>query len=633
MRASRVSAAVAAGVLGALGTLAAPAVAAPGTGTDTGTAGGGNTAGTSQQTPAPKPTKPPPDTQAPPAPLVGDPVVEAGGKVTLPVAAEKGAHVVVTELGAPIAQIRANAQSQQLHWTATSGSHTYSLTATDKAGNESAAATVTIDVDADPPVLRNLVIRPGTSRNTTSVVGFTTEPNTTYSLLVDGNEVKSGTTPSSGSTRITADLDLANGEHPVAIHLQDETGNTTDQGSLLRVRISGLALDATVVSHTTDPVQVVEITSAPGVRGVLSVPGEPEHRFLVDAKGKARVEIPLEDGTYDGATVRVEDGDGRKGSETLPEITVDTTPPVLEVHADGKAADDGALLVEVTADKGSIVVWRVLDGKTEITAGKYVAVGGPKSVGRNLDKGSYTFEVTATDVYGRRTTKQVDVDVAADPIPAKTWVLAGLGALLLLLVLGWLLSRLWRRHQDKVAERRLHEPVKATKENVAAYERAEAAWAVRHRELTRLAEVAGGSAPSDIILPDGFSLLPDEQPLWVTGARLLEIAQSGGHEAALETASGHLVVTSMRLAFTGEQHRDWWLSLVERMRHLDHERTILRLHDGDSWSGVAYDDPELTRSYVDLALAEHDGKLDTYRGVVTRGLRDHEMRRPSPPGT
>ena len=39
--------------------------------------------------------------------------------------------------------------------------------------------------------------------------------------------------------------------------------------------------------------------------------------------------------------------------------------------------------------------------------------------------------------------------------------------------------------------------------------------------------------------------------------------------------------------------------------------------------------PQLTRAYVDLAASSSGD--DSYAGLVERGLRDHEMRRPSPP--
>ena len=87
-------------------------------------------------------------------------------------------------------------------------------------------------------------------------------------------------------------------------------------------------------------------------------------------------------------------------------------------------------------------------------------------------------------------------------------------------------------------------------------------------------------------------------------------------------------MTDRRLAFVGATSRDWNLSLVDRLRHLDHERTVLSLRDAGGWSGVSYD-TQMTRQYLDLALARAQGA--PYDGIVERGLRDHELRRPTPP--
>ena len=126
---------------------------------------------TAEPTPTEEP-KPPPDTEAPETPALGEPVVEAGGEVLLPAAAEDNSFVVVTEVavdGEPVedqvvAQGRGNGASEDYTWTADSGERDYEVVATDKAGNESEPATVTIMIDADPPVIRRFEVTPGTAR-------------------------------------------------------------------------------------------------------------------------------------------------------------------------------------------------------------------------------------------------------------------------------------------------------------------------------------------------------------------------------------------------------------------------------------------------------------------------------------
>jgi hypothetical protein len=644
MRASRVGAVLATGLL--VGALGSPALAAPGD-TKPGDKPGDKPGSGTTTTQPDKPTaadctkdevfvggkcKPAPDTEAPATPAVGQPLVEPEGKVTIPVVAEAKSRIEITEDGSVVRQARATGASQNLTFQTVSGKHSYLVTATDKAGNVSDPAPVEVDVDATPPKVKKFAVKAGTSKDTESRVTFVTEPAITWAVLVDGDQVKSGTTPAGARKPVEIPLDLADGRHPVQLQLEDETGNTTEAARTLVVKIPELSVDAEVTTESTDTTQVVEVTATPGAAGVLRVPGEDPRRFLLGRDGTAQVSLDLTDGTYDGPVVVVRDDHGRRGTTLLSPIVVDTTPPVLEVVADQQAAQDGKLSVSITADDGSTVEWKVFDATgTEVDAGKFVSSGTAQSVASDLEKGAYRFSVTATDVFDRATDKDVDVSIASDPLSTGTLVLGALGVLLLLLALVAIGMRLWRRHREKVRERQATRPVKVTKEVVAAYERAEAAWAVRHRALSRLEAVARGEVPHDIALPPGFTLLPDELPLWTANARLLSVAESGGEEVALETGTGQLLVTTQRLSYVGTQQRDWWFSMVERVRHLDHERTIFLLSDTTGWTGLAYDDAQLTQQYIDLAVAGALGSQEEYLGVVTRGLRDHEMRRPTRP--
>ncbi len=73
----------------------------------------------------------------------------------------------------------------------------------------------------------------------------------------------------------------------------------------------------------------------------------------------------------------------------------------------------------------------------------------------------------------------------------------------------------------------------------------------QHQALTRLVHVAHGDVPDDLVLPVGFTLLPGEVALWSASARLVDMVESGGDDAALDVGSGEVVVTDLRLAFVG----------------------------------------------------------------------------------
>ena len=475
----------------------------------------------------PKPPKPPPDTAAPAPPDLGDPEIQPGGRITLAFAAEDRSLVVATELTAAgeeqVARRRADGQAQELTWTAESGERTYTVTATDRAGNESQPATVTLEVDADPPVVRRFEATPGTARNPLSTVELVTEPATTYSLSVDGEQVAAGTTGVNGREVIEQTLDLGDGRYPVEVELTDEAGNRTEDFQVLVVAVGDLFVRARLTTGPTDPLQVVEIRATPGSAGRLRVAGERATPFDVAEDGTARVRLDLADGEYDGALVTVEDANDRRGSAELTDFTVDTTGPALELAAVGGAAEQGRLRFEVTAEEGYEVDWRVLDTAGRVvTLGTFIAVAEPEIVERDLDEGSYTVQATTSDIFERTAEQEITVGVAADPLSPRTLAFAGLVLLVVLLALALVARRLWRRRRERATARRALGPAVAAQDDRGAYERAEAAWVDQHQALTRLAAVARGDVPDDPDLPPGFVLLPEETALWCADGRLLD---------------------------------------------------------------------------------------------------------------
>ncbi len=582
--------------------------------------------------------KPPPDTEAPTTPALGEPVVEADGEVLLPAAAEDNSFVVVTEVavdGEPVeeqvvAQGRGNGSSEDYTWTADSGERDYEVVATDKAGNESEPATVTITIDADPPVIRRFEVTPGTAREPLSTVELVTQPDTTYALSVDGEEIAAGTTAAKGRELIEETLDLADGRYRVEVELSDETGNTSEDSRVLVVAVGDLFLRARLTTGPTDPQQVVDIRATPGTTGTLEVLGGPEETFEVAEDGTARVRLDLADGEYDGAVVTVEDANERQGSVELTDFAVDTTLPGLELAAVDGIAEEGRLRFEVTAEEGFEVDWRVLDTDGRVvTLGTFIASDVPEVIERDLDEGSYTVQVATSDIFDRTAEQEVAVDVAADPLSPRTLAIGALVLLVVLLALALVARRLWRRSQERRKARRALGPAVASQDDRGAYQRSEEAWVAQHQDLTRLAAVARGTVPDDLELPGGFALEPGETALWTAGARLLVASGLENADTLLVGERGSAVVTDRRLAFVGSTPRDWWLTDVDRLRHLDHERTVISLRDADDWSGVSYD-AQVTRQYIDLALARVQGA--SYAGIVDRGLRDHELRRPTPPG-
>jgi hypothetical protein len=588
-----------------------------------------------------KPAKPEKDTEAPAAPRLGEVTVAPKGAVTLPVTAEKDAKVVVREdAGRVVARTKATGAAQLLEWKTEHGEHVYSVTATDKARNASDAATVTVEVDARGPRIKRFDLTAGTPEDSRSTIRLRTEDGADYRLLVDRKVIDEGTTEDG---RIDQVLGLANGRHPVRIELLDEVGNRTAETRQLVVRIPELEVDAELLSEVTDTVQVMRVEAMAGTTAVLSVPGQADLRFKLP-KGEAEVELTLEDGTYEDATVTVTDRQRRTGTASLPDIVVDTTPPEVEVTLDRQAAAEGRLVAEVTADEDTVVSWELLDADRVVASGKYVALGGPQSLERDVEEGSYELEVTATDTFDRTTVDRVPAAVAADPMSASTIALLVLAALAAIggAVGGTIAYRRHRRRTlgvprkekvQKVKGRKAKARVAATnREQEVEFAQADEAWHRRHDALRTLLDLADGAAPAVAVLPE-LEPLPDEKVLYMVGADLTEMMDSDRLEVALGSSDGELVVTTHRFAFVSrEQRRDWWLPLVEQLRHRDHRHTSVKLRDSDTRSWVEYDDPEVTRLYLDFAMAGQNGTRGAYVAGLAQGLRDHEMRRPTPPG-
>ena len=577
-----------------------------------------------------KPQKPAPDTKAPAKPTFGEPTIEPEGVVKLPITGEQGAQLIVKEAGSLVDDARATGKPKILTWTTDHGVHTYTVTATDKAGNQSRPATIEVDVDARAPKIDLFTLKAGTAQDTRSRVSFTTEPQASYRLLVDGTLVTEGTTEGRPVKQV---LDLADGRHSIELELADEVGNERTTEKVLKVNIGALDVTAEVVSEVTDLQQVVEVSATPtALSGVLRVPGQGTREFDM-TEGAGTAELRLNDGTYDNARVTVRDTHGRTGIVELPEFTVDITPPTLEVETDLAAADDGMLEFTVTTDEDAVVQWELIDvNGDEAASGEFVAQGGTQPVTRDVEEGTYRLDVSATDIFDRTTDQRTSTTIGADAIPL-AWVAAAIGgAGLLLLVILLLLVRAWRRRAPARRQRREERQLagrgrSVRREQLAAYREAERQWRTRYETLATLLQVADQGVQGLYAVLPSLELLPDEKVLFTTTALLVE--QEGETLEAVD--QGELVVTNLRFAFVGEQQRDWWGSLIDRLRHDGEDLTLVKLQDSEEWSGFSYTDPEATRLYLDLAMAELHGEGAAYVASVSRGLQELELRRPTPP--
>src|SRR3954454_1296447 len=286
-----------------------------GTGNGTGTGGQTDQNGTTDKNTKPKPK---PDKTAPAAPALGTPVVEPKGVVKLTIRAEKASEILVKERQQVIAEGRGTGVTKTFTWTARNGSHHYSVTATDKAGNRSDPTTVQIKVDSKAPKVQSFKVRAGNASDSRSFAKFETDAGAAYSLLVDGTSVVHGTATKKPIRQV---LDLPDGTHKVSLEVSDDVGNKRTADRDIKLKIPELKVTASLESQATDPHQVVTVETTPNTKSVeLRIPGEKTQTVSMK-NGSGRVRFKVPDGTYDGTKVVVRDTQGRTGTQKLPEFS------------------------------------------------------------------------------------------------------------------------------------------------------------------------------------------------------------------------------------------------------------------------------------------------------------------------
>ena len=553
-----------------------------------------------------KPRKPK-DRTPPPTPVLGDPGVGAGGRVSLPIIAASGAYVVVAELGGGVVATGTGVGGySSLAWTTSHGVHSYLVTASDRARNRSGAAQVSVVVDALPPRLGGIALSPGTPSDTRSRLVFGTNRGSAYRILADGRQVASGITSRPRTERF---LDLADGRHRVQVVVRDSTGNARSATRPVVVRIPELAVSSRLASDPTTRKQAVRVRATPtATRGVLRVPGRSPVAFVM-RRGSATVTLSLKDGTYPQGTVSVRDTRGRKGRTRVPDVTVDTSPPVLDVAPDQDAAADGSLRAAVTAEDGVDVRWRLVDSDGDVvTSGVVDPQDGEGTIASDVEKGTYRLVVAATDAFDRTTTVRTISRVADDAWPV--WLVVLVGTVLTLgaapAVAGLVLLVRWARRPDSPVR-----PVLAAARRTA--ER-------RLRALRGPApEVVAPGAEVTLFAPDGpgprvplprspsragGAFPPGDGVVHRTPVRVYETTEERDDGPVLGSRTAELVLAGEGIALVDDRTGDIWSGQVAAVAHLRDDTTLVLPAGEHGWIGLVYTDPELTRSVLDRVAAD-----------------------------
>ncbi|MFI8229793.1 hypothetical protein ACIGDI_13240 [Streptomyces sp. NPDC085900] len=576
------------------------------------------------------------DLTAPRRPKVARPHVGKGGRVSLTVTAERGARIEVAETdeydvdSGVVAKATATGGAQTIGFKADSGSHTYSVTATDSAGNTSDATDdITVDVDADAPEISDFSVADADATTATARVSFASEAGAAYELTVSGRKKRlTGVVDDDGKVPDTA-LVLPDGSYTVRLAVTDDAGNVGRAERKLKVDVGELAPTVAADRERGSGRIRFTVTAPPHSKGTLRIAGTADRAFTTDADGRAEVDARLPDGRYPAPVVEVTDPYGRNGRTSGRKLVVDTAAPALKVVSDADRAAHGDLTLAVTAEAHSEVV--VAYGSK--TRDGFTSAGHRATVTRALSPGTYHVTVTATDAYGNATVRRLSITVD-DRRTAGEWLLLLLKALLVtaLIAVVWYVRR--RTRQAREARR--------TARGLERFERELDTWRRRRERLVELAEFAAELGEME---QDGGGWLADwgkrkrgESVWWVTDADLVQPGTVG--TGACVKDSGTLVVTGQRVLLVGRKRREWLFSKLVQIEHSGGDLTWMRVANRTTMSGVRYRrESEKTLVAIESAVAEAPAgaarELGTGRGPILarlrQAIREHDRHRPSPP--
>ncbi|EDS2737668.1 BapA prefix-like domain-containing protein [Salmonella enterica] len=326
------------------------------------------------------------------------------------------------------------------------GSHTFTLSATDPAGNSSSVSSgFVLTIDATPPAAPVIdTVYDGTGPITGNlssgqitdearpVISGTREANTTIRLYDNGTLLAEIPADNSSSWRYTPDASLATGNHVITVIAVDAAGNA-----------SPVSDSVNFVVDTTPPLTPV-ITSvsddqAPGLGTIANGQNtnDPTPTFSGTAEAGATITL-YENGTVIGTTTAQPDGAWSVSTSTLASgthvitavatdaagnsspnstaftLTVDTTAPQTPILtsvvddvaggvtgnlANGQITNDNRPTLNGTAEAGSVV--SIYDGDTLLGVTPANASGAWSfTPTTGLNDGTRTLTVTATDPAG-----------------------------------------------------------------------------------------------------------------------------------------------------------------------------------------------------------------------------------------
>ncbi len=353
------------------------------------------------------------DTTAPAVPIITTTAETVSDSTfTIEGTAEAGATVELFRDGTSIAMATITGTDWTFNVTLNEGSNILTATATDVAGNRSAAsAQVTITLDSTAPAVPVISTAATTVSNSTFTIAGTAEAGATVQLFRGGNSL--GTTTVTG-TSWSREVTLVNGANEITARATDVAGNRSAASTAVTITLDSTAPDApsitTAATTVMDAMFTIAGTAEAGATVQLFRGGNSLGTTTVTGTSWSR-EVTLVNGANE-ITARATDVAGnRSAASTAVTITLDTTAPdAPSITTAATTVMDAMFTIAGTAEAGATV--ELFRGGNSL--GTTTVTGTSWSREVTLVNGANEITARATDVAGNRSAASTAVTITLD---------------------------------------------------------------------------------------------------------------------------------------------------------------------------------------------------------------------------
>ncbi|UYQ92130.1 Ig-like domain-containing protein [Chitinophaga horti] len=382
------------------------------------------------------------DTIEPGQPAIGSPANNTPVKTAQPTITGTGEanskiHIYIN--GEVVDSLMADANGKWSYTPAkplTDGDHTLTTTATDAAGNKSAASTaVKITVDTKQPEQPTTTLASGKNPLNSKLPSLSgkAEPNSKVDIYIDGKKVTTVTVDANGKWEYVFTSPLAEGEHQISTTATDAAGNTSASSDVLKLVIdtevpvtpAAPAQQDANNGHTNKKQPVFNGKSEPGAIITIYINDVVVGTAPADENGNWQYTIPTEllDGEYKLSTTAT-DAAGNTSQASAPvEFTVDTVVPEMPstpvLHNGQPHTNNNKPSLNGTGEPNTIIT--IYHGEQVLGTATVAADGTwTYDVVAPLPDGDNTFAVTVTDAAGNTSARSGSFSLLVDtesPVP------------------------------------------------------------------------------------------------------------------------------------------------------------------------------------------------------------------------